>query len=134
MIPGPLLLITLPLVFAPLIWLLRRWATLAGLLSAGVSLLMAWMAWRLPLDETVQLGGREVAMGETVSVLGRELELSQADRLDMVLIFLIAFVYDVTNLLGVFEQLNFEYRAKDVEICWLAWRGPARIVRITPGM
>lgn len=90
MIAGPLLLIALPLIFSPLIWLLRRWATVAALLSAGITLLIAWMAWRLPLDRPVQLWGRQVALGETVSLFGRELVMSPADRLDLVLIFLIA--------------------------------------------
>jgi formate hydrogenlyase subunit 3/multisubunit Na+/H+ antiporter MnhD subunit len=90
MIAGPLLLLALPLLVAPLIWLLRRWAMIAALLSAGFSALMALMAWSLPLDQPVQLWGREVALGQTVSVLGRELAMSQADRLDLVFIFLIA--------------------------------------------
>jgi formate hydrogenlyase subunit 3/multisubunit Na+/H+ antiporter MnhD subunit len=90
MITGPLLLIALPLTVAPLIWLLRRWATIAALLSAGISLLMALMAWRLPLDQPVQLGGRQVALGESVFVLGRELVMSQTDRMDLAFIFLIA--------------------------------------------
>lgn len=88
MIAGPLLLIALPLLVSPLIWLLRRWATLAALLSSGTSLLMALLAWRLPLDEPVQFWGREVALGESVSVLGRELVVSQSDRLDLAFIFL----------------------------------------------
>jgi formate hydrogenlyase subunit 3/multisubunit Na+/H+ antiporter MnhD subunit len=90
MITGPLLLISLPFLVAPLIWLLRRWATMAALLSAGISLMLALMAWYLPLDKPVQLWGREVAMGETVSVLGREMVLTQVDRLGLVLIFLVA--------------------------------------------
>jgi formate hydrogenlyase subunit 3/multisubunit Na+/H+ antiporter MnhD subunit len=90
MIPGPVLLIAVPLAFSTAIWLLRRWATVAALLSAAVSLLMAGMAWRLPLDRPVQLLGRQFAMGETVSVLGRELVMSQTDRLSLVLIFLAA--------------------------------------------
>lgn len=90
MIPGPLVLIALPLVFSPLIWILRRWATVAALLSAGASTLVAVAAWRLPLDQPVQLLGRQIAMGEGVSVLGRELAISKADRLDLILIHLIA--------------------------------------------
>jgi formate hydrogenlyase subunit 3/multisubunit Na+/H+ antiporter MnhD subunit len=90
MIAGPLLLLLLPLLTVPLLWLLRRWATVAAFLAAGLSLLMALMAWRLPLDEPVQLWGRQVALGEPVSVLGRELVMSQADRLDVTFIFLIA--------------------------------------------
>lgn len=90
MIAGPLLLIALLLIASPVIWLLRRWETVAALLAAGISLLLALVAWRLPLDQPVQLGGRQVALGETVSVLGRELVMSQADRLDLVFIFLLA--------------------------------------------
>ncbi len=90
MIAGPFLLIALPLVVSPLIWLLRRWATIAALLSSGVCLLMAWMAWQLPLDQPVQLWGRQVALGETVSVMGRELVMSQSDRLDLIMVYLLA--------------------------------------------
>jgi len=90
MIAGPLLLVSLPLLVAPLIWLLRRWAALAALLSAGTSLLLALMSWYLPLDEPVPFWGREVALGESVSVLGREMVMSDANRLALVLIFLIA--------------------------------------------
>ena len=89
MIAGPVLIIALPLVFSPLVWLLRRWAMLAALLAAAVCLLVAGLAWQLPLDQPVHLWGRQVALGETVSLLGRELAMSQADRLDLVLIFLI---------------------------------------------
>jgi formate hydrogenlyase subunit 3/multisubunit Na+/H+ antiporter MnhD subunit len=90
MIAGPLLLTALPLLVSPLVWLLRRWATVAALLAASIASLMALMAWRLPLDRPVQLWGRQVALGETVSVLGRELVITPADRWDLVLIFLIA--------------------------------------------
>jgi formate hydrogenlyase subunit 3/multisubunit Na+/H+ antiporter MnhD subunit len=89
-IAGSLLLILLPLLLAPLVWLLRRWATVAALLSAGFCLLMAWMAWSLPLNEPVQLWGRQVTLGQSVSVLGRELAMSQADRLDLVFVFVVA--------------------------------------------
>lgn len=89
MIAGPLLLISLPFLVAPLIWLLRRWAAIAALLSAGVSLMLALMAWYLPLDEPVQFWGRQVALGETISVLGREMVMSQVNRLALVLIFLV---------------------------------------------
>jgi multicomponent Na+:H+ antiporter subunit D len=90
MIAGPLLLIALPLLTSPVIWLVRRWEFLAALLSSAVALVMAAAAWRLSLEQPVQLWGREVALGESVSVLGRELLMSQADRLDLVLIYLIA--------------------------------------------
>jgi multicomponent Na+:H+ antiporter subunit D len=90
MIAGPVLLIALPLLMSPLIWLLRRWAVVAAFLSAGVCVSMALLAWRLPLDQPAQLFGRQLALGETVSVLGRDLVMSQADRLNLVMIYLVA--------------------------------------------
>lgn len=90
MIAGPLLLIALPLLISPVVWLVRRWEMVAALLAATAALLIAWLAWRLPLDEPIQLWGREIALGESVTVLGRELVMSQADRMDLVLIYLIA--------------------------------------------
>ena len=71
-------------------WLAVVPLAVAALLAAAVALLMAWLAWRLPLDQPVQLWGRQIALGESVTVLGRELVMTQADRMDMVLIYLIA--------------------------------------------
>jgi len=90
MIAGPPLLIALPLIASPLVWLVRRWGLAASLLAAGVASAMAGLAWRLPLDQPVQLWGRQVALGEPVTLLGRELIMSQTDRMDLVLIYLIA--------------------------------------------
>jgi formate hydrogenlyase subunit 3/multisubunit Na+/H+ antiporter MnhD subunit len=89
-ITGPLLLIALTFLVAPVIWLLRRWATAAALLSSAVSFLLALLAWSLPLDESTQLWGREIALGETVSILGREMVMTQTDRLGLVFMFLVA--------------------------------------------
>lgn len=90
MITGPLLLIVLPLLVTPLVWVLRRWETVAALLSAGFSLLMALMVWNLPLDQPVRLWGRQIELGQTVSLLGRDLAMSEADRPNLVFIFLVA--------------------------------------------
>jgi multicomponent Na+:H+ antiporter subunit D len=90
MVPGPLLLIAIPLLFSPVIWILRRWATIAALLSAGTSLFLAWLAWRFPVGRPLQVLGREFALGDTLSVFGREFVVSQADRLDLIMISLLA--------------------------------------------
>jgi multicomponent Na+:H+ antiporter subunit D len=90
MIAGPVILIALPLLTSPVVWLLRRWAALAALLSASISVALAWMAWRLPLDQPVQLWGRQVALGETVSLLGRDLVMSAGDQSNLIMVFLVA--------------------------------------------
>jgi formate hydrogenlyase subunit 3/multisubunit Na+/H+ antiporter MnhD subunit len=90
MIAGSLLLISLPLLVAPVIWLLRRWATIATFLSAGISLGLAFMSWRLPLDQPTHLWGRQIVLGETVSVLGRDVVMTRPDQLGLAFIFFTA--------------------------------------------
>lgn len=81
---GPLGLILLPLATAPLAYLLRRWATLAGLLASGVALFLALVVLRLPLIP--------VSAESVVSVLGRELVLTPSNRLALAFIYAIATV------------------------------------------
>ncbi|MBN1815061.1 MAG: hypothetical protein JXA14_24720 [Anaerolineae bacterium] len=90
MTAGPLLLIILPLIATPIVWLLRRWAPVAALLAAGVSLFIALMTWQLPLDAPVQLWGRQINLGETVTLLGRDMVISPADRSNLTFIYLLA--------------------------------------------
>lgn len=95
MIAGPLLLLIFPLVMAGIVYVLRRWATLSALLAVGTALMLGIAVVTLPLDQPVQplsfLGQeRQVAMGEAVTLLGRELVLEQADRMAMAYLFFTA--------------------------------------------
>lgn len=98
MITGPLLLIGLPLAMAPIIYLLRRWETLAAFLSAAITAAVVGLCIRLPLDEPAWMWGYAVALGQTVRVLGRELALLETGRLA------IAFVFGVATLLFLFAR------------------------------
>lgn len=84
LLAGPLGLILLPLAVAPLAYLLRRWATLAGLLASGVTVFLALVVLRLPLIP--------VSAESAVSVLGRELVLTPSNRLALAFIYAIAAV------------------------------------------
>lgn len=91
MIAGPLLLLVLPLAMAGIVYILLRWATLSALLSVGTALVLGVAVIALPLDQAVSvIGGREVAMGEAVTIFGRELVFEQADRLAMAFLFFTA--------------------------------------------
>ncbi len=90
MIAGALLLLVLPLVMAGIVYALLRWASLAALLSIGTTLALGVAAVALPLDEPVHLWGREIALNETMTLLGRELVLEQADRMAMAILFFTA--------------------------------------------
>ena len=91
MIAGPVLLIALPLAAAPLVYLLRRWPWAEACLASAIALGMAGLCLFLPLDRPVSiLLGRGIALGEPVSVLGRELALNPADCLLLALLYLMA--------------------------------------------
>lgn len=95
MIAGPLVLLILPLVMAGVVYVLRRWATLSALLAVGTALVLGIAVITLSLDQPVQpllfLGQeRQIAMGEAVTLLGRELVLEQADRMAMTYLFFTA--------------------------------------------
>jgi len=78
-IPAPLLLIAGPLIFAGVVYFLRRITVVASLSSAAAALWLAWLTWAIPptAGEAI-LGGRVV--GGAQSLLGRTIELSSADR------------------------------------------------------
>jgi formate hydrogenlyase subunit 3/multisubunit Na+/H+ antiporter MnhD subunit len=87
-IAGPLLLLLLPLVMAGVVYVLLRWTTLSALLAVGTALALGIAVITLPLDQPSAFwGGRQIAMGESVTFLGRELVLEQADRLAMAFLF-----------------------------------------------
>lgn len=91
MIPGPLLLLLIPLVMAGVVYPLLRWKTLAALLATGASLAMGVGVVSLPLDQPVFLWGRtQVTLGETVDLFGRELALNPVDRTAMAFLFFTA--------------------------------------------
>ncbi len=81
---GPLGLVMLPLAMAPLIFLLRRWATLAALLSTGTAVFLMLVVLRLPF---VPLNATSA-----ISVLGRELALTPTNRLVLAFFYSIAAV------------------------------------------
>lgn len=88
MIAGPLLLLLLPLAMAGIVYILLRWTTLSALLAVGTALALGLAVVTLPLDQPSALwGSRQIAMGESVTFLGRELVLGQADRLAMAFLF-----------------------------------------------
>ncbi len=88
MIAGPLLLLVIPLAMSGIVYLLLRWETLAAGLAVGTSIALGFAVVVLPLDQPIQVwGGRQIALGETVSFFGRELVLSPSGRVAMALLF-----------------------------------------------
>ena len=71
MIAGVFALIVVPLLAAGVAFVLRRFQTVTALLATGVAAALGAGALWLPLDRVIQLGGRQVALGESVELLGR---------------------------------------------------------------
>lgn len=90
MIAGLLLFLVLPLVLAGVVYALRRWATLSALLSIGTALALGVVIVVVPLGRTVELWGRQIVMGGSLSLLGRELVLEEADRIAIAFLYLTA--------------------------------------------
>ena len=79
-IPGPFIVLALPLIAAVLVFLVRRWALPAALLSATVTGALAILCLRLPLDRSAFVLGQEVAFGRPVVIVGRNLMLEPASQ------------------------------------------------------
>jgi NADH-quinone oxidoreductase subunit N len=92
---APLLWIVFPGVVAGILYLLRRWKRATHVSGALVALLLAWLAWQLPLGETVSLGRipglpaeTTLHIGTTLTLLGRRFILTNALRPILIMIYL----------------------------------------------
>jgi len=92
MIAGPLVLVGLPLVIAPVVYLVRRWAFLGALLAGGTAAALAWLCVTAPLSEPVTLLGWSLVLGQPVATLGRELALTSASQMALGFLFGLAAV------------------------------------------
>lgn len=91
-IPGPILLLILPLLAAGAAYLVRRWASLAALLASATTALLAFLCLRLPLDRSAFVLGQEVAYGRPVVILGQSLQLDPAGQRWLAFIFVLTTV------------------------------------------
>lgn len=92
-IPGPLILLVLPLAVAFVTFLMRRWTILTGFLSVLTAGLLAFLCLRLPLEQSAFVMGQEVAFGRPVVIVGRTLVLDLAGQAWLTLVFALATVF-----------------------------------------
>ncbi len=94
MIAGVYLLIVVPLLaagaLALVVYTVHRLEPLAALIAAGLAAGLGMLAIVLPLDRPVQLAGRQVVLGEPVTLLGRQFLLKDVDRVALAFLFLVA--------------------------------------------
>lgn len=90
MIAGPWVLVGMPLAVAPLVYLVRRWAFLGALFSAGTAAALTWLCFAAPPHQPVTLFGRSLVLGQSVVMLGRELVLTPAGQTILGFLFAVA--------------------------------------------
>ncbi|HSJ58114.1 MAG TPA: proton-conducting transporter membrane subunit [Anaerolineae bacterium] len=92
-IPGPIILLAVPLIAAAAAYLVRRWALLAALIAAVSAAAIAALCLSLPLEQSAFVLEQEVAFGRPVVVLGQTLVLDPAGQLWLAFVFGLAAVY-----------------------------------------
>jgi formate hydrogenlyase subunit 3/multisubunit Na+/H+ antiporter MnhD subunit len=92
-IPGPLILLALPLAAAVVAYLVRRWAGLAAFVSVVTSGVLAVLCLRLPLDRSAFVLAQEVAFGRPVVIVGRNLVLDPAGQAWLAFAFGLATIF-----------------------------------------
>lgn len=92
-IPGPIILLALPLLAAGATYLVRRLAILAAFLAAATAGTLALLCLRLPLDRSAFVLGQEVAFGRPIVIVGRNLVLDPAGQMWLAFIFGLATIF-----------------------------------------
>lgn len=90
MIAGLILFLILPVAVGALVYGFQRWGRVVVVLSVGVTTALGVAIVMLPLGRTVTLWGRQIVMGGSVSFLGRDLILEDADRIAIAFLYLTA--------------------------------------------
>ncbi len=92
MISGPLLLLGVLVLAAGVLYILRRFESLAASIASGLSALIAIGLWRLPITTPVILLGRPVDLGRSFIWEDISLHISPASRALLVFLFVTAAV------------------------------------------
>lgn len=91
-LPGPVLLVGLPLLAAGVVYLVRRFSFVAAVLSMGTTGTLALLCLYLPLDRSAYVLGREIAFGRPVAVAGRTLALTATGQTWLAFLFILTTV------------------------------------------
>jgi NADH-quinone oxidoreductase subunit N len=80
--------ILFPAIMAGVLLLIMRWRTLAAIIAAATSLILAVLAAWLPAQEQLVIWRWVVPFSDTLVFFGRQLELSAADRPTLIVLYL----------------------------------------------
>lgn len=90
-LPGPVVLIGLPLAMSFVLYVLRRWTALMAFLATATALFGGLLVLSAPLiDDLLSRGAINVIVGQPFYILGRVLAVEPVDRLPLIFIFFTA--------------------------------------------
>jgi formate hydrogenlyase subunit 3/multisubunit Na+/H+ antiporter MnhD subunit len=92
-IPGPIILVALPVAAAIVTYAIRRWAFPAAFVAALTTGGLALLCFQLPLDRSAFVLGQEVAFGRPVVVLSQTLVLNPVGQAWLGLAFALATLF-----------------------------------------
>lgn len=88
---SPLIWIFIPAVISLLLYAFRRWNRASAFVCASVALLLAWLAWNVPISQPIPLGPwpglPAVKIDDTFEFFGRKLLLEDSARPVLALIY-----------------------------------------------
>ncbi|HEY90081.1 MAG TPA: hypothetical protein G4N98_10200 [Thermoflexia bacterium] len=86
-LPGPLVIVAVPLAMAVVLQLLRYWTALMAWLGAATLVLIGSLVLLAPLDDAWQVANLTVEFGRPLVILGRRLVLQPFDQLVIAFLF-----------------------------------------------
>ncbi|HEX9012603.1 MAG TPA: proton-conducting transporter membrane subunit [Anaerolineaceae bacterium] len=86
----PVIWIAIPLAASLALLLLQRFPKLSLGLGATLLFLLAWLAWKIPIEHTFNLGPLPIRLSDTLEIAGRRFVLGEDARPLLILLFLLA--------------------------------------------
>lgn len=86
---APLIWVVIPIIAGLVFWFLRQRVTLVIFLSTVVCLLLALLAWLLPIGQEIHVSRFSFTVAPALEFAGRRLALSGADRSYLILVYMI---------------------------------------------
>ncbi|MCJ7623786.1 MAG: hypothetical protein MUO76_09805 [Anaerolineaceae bacterium] len=90
---SPMIWIGAPIIFSIILWFLRPRRALVMILSTAFCLLLAFLAWIVPIGATIKLGQFTVEVLPRMAILGRRFVLGDGDRFLLILFYVFGAIW-----------------------------------------